>query len=458
MVQQERRLSFTSVGLGIGSFPPEVHDQPTIINAAVYFDSTDCPLVSDIAVLVVEPLLKYERLSKVFDPKTERMRPSHQNFTIDDFVREISVDGDSASTNQIIFDHSQDPLDDGRDDLPWWEILLVRNKGAGDSACVLRFHHVIGDGIALVSAFQKILTDEEGNEIQTPFSFNGGASRRERKGKGCLSTTASLIQATGHVLTLGMTKFDDDIAFSKMNNATLSYSGKRSVVIFPTIPLDFVKKLKAAAQVSVNDILMTCISQAIHDYCKSQNDQVLATKASKIQCRALLPVAFPRSQEELDDPATAMTNKWSLVSCDMGVGYSDVEERLRYIHAKTTEMKEKPRAFMQLAVQNKLCPKLPLSLNRKVVFDTFARHSCVLTNVPGPTKKCLFAGKKIKGVQVFVQNLLTQVDLISYAGNVYGNIVYDADELPDFEVMSKLFFEAMVELAERLNVEVPMTV
>ena len=102
--------------------------------------------------------------------------------------------------------------------------------------------------------------------------------------------------------------------------------------------------------------------------------------------------------------------------------------------------------------------KLPLSLNRKVVFDTFARHSCVLTNVPGPTKKCLFAGKKIKGVQVFVQNLLTQVDLISYAGNVYGNIVYDADKLPDFEVMSKLFYEAMVELAERLNVEVPMKV
>lgn len=456
----QRRLSFTSVGLGIGSFPPDANVKEPIINAAVYFDD-DPPSANDVAQLVVKPLLVYTRLSEVPDLTNHTTRPSsHGDVRPLDLVREITIKGDDNVTNRTIVEHCQDTLGEGRDDLPWWEILIVKNTGVGSSACVVRVHHVIGDGLALVGAFEKILTDVDGASIQSPISFkssvsSAGGGGNGKKNKGILSTIWSLVEATGHVLTLGATKYDDDTVFSKMNHPKMKHSGKREAVIFPTIPLDFVKQLKTAAKVSVNDILMTAVSQAIHDYCQAQNDPVLAKKGPSIQCRALLPVGFPRSPNELNDPVTAMRNIWCMVSCDLGIGHKDIEDRLAHIHQKTQEMKEKPRAYMQLKVQNNLGPYVPTSAGQQTVFDTFSRHSLVLTNVPGPNKKCLFAGKPAKSVQLFFDNLLSQVDLMSYAGHVYGNMIFDAEQLPDSSIFGRLYVQALVQLAGRLDVIVP---
>ncbi|KAL7530211.1 hypothetical protein ACHAXR_003365 [Thalassiosira sp. AJA248-18] len=467
--KKERRLSFTSVGLGLGSFPPETNVKEPIINSAVYFDGESCPSSEDVATMIIKPLLDgYERLSSVPDLDEHICRPSYHGGEenggniIDPMklIRELDIDGgDETLLNKTIVEHCQDTLGEGRGDLPWWEILIIRNSGGGPSACVIRFHHVIGDGLALVSAFEKLLTTEDGKPIHSPVSLqrsaSSTASKKAKKKKGILSTIWSLIEATGHCLSLGATKYDDDTVFSKMNHSEMKHSGKREAVIFPTMPLDFIKELKSSAGVTVNDILMTAVSQAIHDYCKKQGDEVLKAKGSDIQCRGLLPVGFPRSQDEMNDKSKGMRNMWCMVSCDMGVGHSDIQDRLKHIHAKTTEMKEKPRAYMQLSIQNNLGPYIPVSVGQQTVFDTFSRHSLVLTNVPGPTDKVLFAGKKVKSVQLFFDNLLTQVDLISYAGQVYGNIIFDAEQLPDSEIFGQFYAVALVELAKRLNVDVP---
>lgn len=459
---RRRRLSFTSVGLGVGSFPPRANVKEPIINAVVYFDDGECPPSKDVAEMIVKPLLDgYERMSAVPDLDERTCRPSiscHGDDVVvepSDLVRELKFEGDEDALNGTIVDHCQDALGEGRDDLPWWEVLVIRNAGRGPSACVVRVHHVIGDGLALVAAFEKLMTTEDRKPIKSSVSFGGGVSKMKKGKKGVFSTIWSLVEAAGHCLTLGTTKYDDDTVFSKMNNSEMKHSGKRKAVIFPTVPLDFVKALKSKAGVTVNDILMTAVSQAIHDYCKGRGDKVLEERGSSVQCRALLPAAFPRSEEDLDDRYAAMRNAWCMVSCDMAVGCADIEERLRRVHSGTTEMKEKPRAYMQLSIQNKLGPYVPVSMGQQTVFDTFSRHSLVLTNVPGPTERVLFAGRRVRGVQLFFDNLLTQVDLISYAGRIYGNIIFDADQLPDSGAFGELYAAALVELAKRLDVDIP---
>jgi hypothetical protein len=54
--------------------------------------------------------------------------------------------------------------------------------------------------------------------------------------------------------------------------------------------------------------------------------------------------------------------------------------------------------------------------------------------------------------------MLTQIDVISYAGQVYGNIIYDKAQLPKFEGFGRLYVAALVELANRLNIDVPTEV
>ena len=82
----------------------------------------------------------------------------------------------------------------------------------------------------------------------------------------------------------------------------------------------------------------------------------------------------------------------------------------------------------------------------------------MLTNVPGPIEPVLFAGKPVTGLQLFFDNLVTQVDIISYAGQVYGNMVFDGDELPEVEGFGRMYAGALVALAGRLDVDVPAEV
>ena len=124
--KKERRLSFTSVGLGLGSFPPIANVKEPIINTAVYFESsTDCPTSEDVAQLIIKPLLEYERLSSVPDLDLRVCRPSTSCHGTDDgkvdpmdLIRELNVDGDETLLNKTIVDHCQDALGTNRNDLP----------------------------------------------------------------------------------------------------------------------------------------------------------------------------------------------------------------------------------------------------------------------------------------------------------------------------------------------------
>ena len=53
-----------------------------------------------------------------------------------------------------------------------------------------------------------------------------------------------------------------------MNTHKIKHSDKRGAINFPIVPLHFEKNMKSAAGVSVNDIPMMAMSQAINDYCK----------------------------------------------------------------------------------------------------------------------------------------------------------------------------------------------
>jgi WS/DGAT C-terminal domain/Wax ester synthase-like Acyl-CoA acyltransferase domain len=452
--KHNRRASFTSLGLALGTFPIETNVPEAIINAACYFGD-EIPTIENITIEVVQPLLqKYERLSQVLNITTGYFGPTQSPVEPKELIRVIEIDSaDDKLLHQTVFDHLQDSFI-GRTLLPWWEILVIKNNGSGSSALVIRVHHALADGLSLVHAFSPLLT--------SPNKGQGNGYERTRPSKALcrlpnrsvFTLASSLLEGSIHVLTLGASKFDDHTAFSKCNHAQMKFSGKRDFVIFPTISLEFIKQLKSAANCTVNTILMTAISQAIRDYCISQNDPLMVKRA-KVQCRALLPVGFPRSDDEMSTTSTALTNKWCMVSCDMSVGFDDVLDRLASIHESTTKLKESSRAMMQLIIQNSIPPLLPRFLARQAVLDVFSRHSLVLTNVPGPEEACKLAGVPVTGVQLFFSNLLSQVDLLSYAGHVYGNIVYDPDALPEFQNFGRLYARALLLLSERLGVKAP---
>ena len=440
-----RSFSFTSEGMRLGCFPPSMQAPDTIINAAFYFEKP--PTVENLAKLVIQPLLEYERFSKI--PVASTLRKSTNDYKPTDLIRTLTVSGNEDVLNETIYKELPGKLDQNRNDLPWWEIILLENS-KGPSACVLRLHHCLGDGLSLVNVFDKIMTSTDGTPMESKVT-KAILKRADSK-----LPISSVLSAIVHVLTLGASKVDDATVFFK-RDSDLKYSGDRKVLLFPNVPLDFVKQLKNAAPmpITINDILMFAISQAIHEYCVAENDPVLKAKARALQCRALLPASLPRSKAEVQDKTLAMRNKWCMVSADLSVGCETPLERLAAIHETTSFLKKSPRAFVQLWFQNNVGPLLPLSFGRQATFDIFSRHSLVLTNVPGPEKECLFAKAKITGVQMIFPNVIPQVDLLSYAGNIYGNIVYDPKDLPEGEIFAQLYAKALVDLAEVFLLKAP---
>jgi WS/DGAT C-terminal domain len=235
------------------------------------------------------------------------------------------------------------------------------------------------------------------------------------------------------------------------------HSREREVVIFPTLPLDFVKAMKNAANVSINDVLFTCLSQAIRDYLDEQDCPVVRKRGADLLCRALIAAVLPRS---VQNAATdTLKNKWFFLSSDLGVGAShdnnDILERLAYLHNHLSSLKSSPVPMVGLAMQNQLLPYMPRSVQEFSCFNVLAKRSVSISNVPGPGKTCLFAGKPAVGCNMFLSNITPHVAFVSYAGKVFGNITLDPLAIPNCQSLARHLHNAVVKLADRLEVPVP---
>jgi WS/DGAT C-terminal domain/Wax ester synthase-like Acyl-CoA acyltransferase domain len=506
--RQQRSYSFTSLASLLGPFPKEANVAETIINAAIFYD--DCPTLADLEEQVIKPMLQYERLaaspqlpsslpglgwfsknssSSSSNSSSSGNSSNHNTEAVvqpKDMRRHVMISGDDSLTHATINRYLLDSLEDtasrgssssSNKNLPWWEFVVIENKGSnGKSAVLLRMHHGLADGLSLVQVFEKILTDEHGKSIASPLLQHAASSALRERVKPSLWSILSAIVET---IALSSSRFDADILFSRnahgqrhkqmMSSTRNNSRGVVSPILLPPVPVDYVKKLKNAANVTVNDIVMTAMSQAIRDYCLDQNCPVLlqhqtSHKTKTLQYRTLLPVGVPvRSKKELDDDGAdnidkkkgGLRNSFCMTSIDMCLGEEDIEERLRRIHTNTMALKTSPIVPVTMWIQNRICPWLPRSVTRQTLYDTFCRHSLVFSNVPGPSVKCLLAGKLVTGIQMFYPNLIPQVGLLSYAGYIHGNIIITTMDkeralVPKPERLAKFYAAALLDLGKRL--------
>ena len=120
---------------------------------------------------------------------------------------------------------------------------------------VVRIHHVIGDGISLVQTMARMF-----EETPNPSPSTDESPRRETSPppSGLISTLSKVLSGAGalvDILTLAASPYDSDIKFSSPSKKDLVMTPTRSVVYFPSIHLDYIKAIKNAAGVTVNDVM-----------------------------------------------------------------------------------------------------------------------------------------------------------------------------------------------------------
>ena len=230
------------------------------------------------------------------------------------------------------------PLDESK---PLWQMQLVDNY-AGGQALVVRIHHCIADGIALIGVLLALTTEHGDHEPDSGTRWHraGGNGAWDVRLRPLTSAAVKAIGTTGDVASKVLRGYGamlntqgafadaavgyagiaarvakDAAAIALMpNDNSTSLKGKPSgikvVAWNEPIAVDDVKAVGKALGCSVNDVLLACVAGAIRSYLMGRGEQV-----DGCELRAMVPVNLrdPRHWKDLG-------NKFGLVPLLLPIG------------------------------------------------------------------------------------------------------------------------------------------
>jgi WS/DGAT/MGAT family acyltransferase len=349
---------------------------------------------------------------------------------------------------------------------PLWEFRLVEHYDGG-SALMVRIHHCIADGLALIAVTQSLVDGGHEPPRRTPRpsypssweAAEGWMSHSliepltvatvkalEVAGDGA----AHAFGAMGDPRNLLEKLFEKGLSKSKSGSAEvarLAYQVMRDgaalalmsddshtrlkgqpghakrVAWCRPIPLDEVRAVSKALRCSINDVLLACVAGAIGQYLRAQGDSV----AGK-EIRAMVPVNLRPMAE-----AYKLGNQFGLAPVVLPIGLDNPVERVFEVRRRMNELKGSLQpllAFGLLAVAGVVVKPV-----QDALLNLFSKKTtAVMTNVPGPREKLKFCGSTLEQTLFWVPQSGTVglgVSILSYGGGVQFGVISDTTLCPD---------------------------
>jgi diacylglycerol O-acyltransferase / wax synthase len=354
---------------------------------------------------------------------------------------------------------------------PLWQIHLIEDytgpDGVRGSAMIVRIHHCIADGIALISVTMSLVDggappperrsrraagerptqgaeDWIAETLLKPFTditvkalgvMGEGAARS----LGMLGDPESMKDGLEKGLEKGMSNSvdmarvlfqlaSDSAALALMPDDSKTRlkgkpGGAKKVAWCQPIPLDEVKAVGKALNCSINDVLLSCVAGAIGEYLKSLGDDVAGQ-----EIRAMVPVNLRPL-----DQAHKLGNRFGLVPLVLPIGVANPIERVYEVRLRMGALKGSYQpllAFSLLAVAGLL-----IKPAQDMMLNLFARKTtAVMTNVPGPREKLKFCGATLEQSMFWVPqsgDVGLGVSILSYGGGVQFGVITDSLLCPE---------------------------
>jgi len=405
-------------------------------------------------------LLKYDRFKqRVMEDAAGATWVMDRNFNLANHVVPEKLPK-SANQEQALQDRvaelATQRLDPKR---PLWQIHLIEDytgpDGVKGSAMIVRIHHCIADGIALISVTMSLV--------------DGGAPPPERRKKAAAAGPEDWIADTllkpftditvkalgavgeGAARSLGMLgdpkkgveqgvsgSFDmakvlfqllsDSAALALMPDDSKTRlkgkpGGAKKVAWCQPIPLDEVKAVGKALNCSINDVLLSCVAGALGEYLKTFGDDVAGQ-----EIRAMVPVNLRPL-----DQAHKLGNRFGLVPLVLPIGIDNPIERVYEVRRRMAALKGSYQpllAFSLLAVAGLL-----IKPAQDMMLNLFAKKTtAVMTNVPGPREKLKFCGSTLEQSMFWVPqsgDMGLGVSILSYGGGVQFGVITDSTLCPE---------------------------
>jgi diacylglycerol O-acyltransferase / wax synthase len=333
---------------------------------------------------------------------------------------------------------------------PLWQMHLIEDYEGG-SALIVRIHHCIADGIALISVTMSLVDGGEApperkrkdapagaedwiaQTLIKPFTDMtvkalGAAGEGAVKSLGMLRDPHKGIEGSIDLAKLAYQVISDAAALALMPDDSKTRlkgkpGGSKRVAWCQPIPLDEVKAVGKALNCSVNDVLLSCVAGALGEYLTSLGDDVAGQ-----EIRAMIPVNL-RPVEH----AYKLGNRFGLVPLVLPIGMENPIERVYEVRRRMNALKGSTQpllAFGVLAVAGLL-----IKPAQDAILALFGKKTtAVMTNVPGPRDKLKFLGSTLEQSMFWVPqsgDIGLGVSILSYGGGVQFGVMTDTALCPD---------------------------
>jgi WS/DGAT/MGAT family acyltransferase len=397
-------------------------------------------------------LLPYRRFrQKVVHDATGAWWEDDAEFDLDAHLHHVALPaGDhKAELQKMAAELMSTPLDPNR---PLWSFHLV-DRYDGGSALVVRIHHCIADGIALIGVMLS-LTDTAPDAPERPgpplemaredgpdsFFWNRVF---EPVTQGMLtainlSTQAWLkyFELLTHPAQLldygrqgaGMAAELANLLIMPADSPT-RFKGKpggtKAVAWSEPMPLDEIKAVGRALGCSVNDLLLSSVAGAMRAYLAERGDPL-----EGVEVRAMVPVNMRSKADE-----GKLGNRFGLVTLLLPVYMENPFERVFEVRRRMEELKGSYQPVVALGVlaATGMAPKFV----QDIALDILAnKASAVMTNVPGPQQPLYLAGTRLAQQMFWVPqsgDIGVGVSILSYDGRVQFGLVTDRHFVTDPE-------------------------
>ncbi len=378
------------------------------------------------------------------------------DFDLDHHVRRAVLPGkaDKAEMERFVAELASQPLNRER---PLWEMHVVDTR-MGGQALVMRFHHCIADGIALVGVIMSLA------DGATPSAAAAAAAPAHhshddmlwslvwqpvtRAAELSLRATSALwsrywrwvgnpMQALDYARTgTGLTAEAAKLLLMP-NDSDTRFKGTpgldKRVAWSDPIELPHVKAVGRVLDSSVNDLLLSSVAGALRAYLAERGDAT-----DDVEIRALVPVNLRKAAD-----AGKLGNRFGMVTLELPAGVANPLARLYETRRRMQAMKHSYQPALTLSILG-LAGMGPKLVQEQLLDFLASKATAVMTNVPGPPQALHIAGARLRQPFFWVPqsgSVGMGVSILSYDNKVQFGLITDRKMVPDPERIVHRFAE-----------------
>jgi WS/DGAT/MGAT family acyltransferase len=384
------------------------------------------------------------------------------SFDLDWHVRQASLPdpGGDAELGWLVGREFSHRLDRAR---PLWEATLIEGLQGGRTGLLMKVHHALVDGMAAIGMAALVL-DPGVEPLEIPPPEQEWSPRKYDMRRHVARLARRPLARAPRLMMEGMLRAldpDPRRAASDMRRATeVALELARARPQAPMTPLNrpispnrryatvhadlaLIKRAGKEAGGTVNDAILAVVAGMLSRYLAAAGDAAAERPRPPV---ALVPVNVRTAQE-----AGELGNRISTVFVDLPVDEPDPGQRIRAVHAQTSELKESAavRAGALMVGASGWAPPLVSGMLARAMGSVRA-FNLVVSNVPGPQQPFYLKGVRAREIYPIVPlnpaNQGLTIGILSYDGRVCFGLLADRDLEPSLAVAAGGLREALAEL------------